>query len=162
LLGRKNSKFEWGIEYYDTVYKIYDKDNNLTGYFFPNYPNAEEDVDEDDFIMDLNKSHTPVNGGSLLLPMLKLNLLDIEEGLSLENVIEQLEINIRRVNEWKQWFLSNKNQFKISECLVYTAREDREMLSIVMKLNLEFRLSNKEISISLTPILNNLSEFSMI
>jgi hypothetical protein len=162
LLGRKNSKFEWGIEYYDTVYKIYDKDNNLTGYFFPNYPNAEEDVDEDDFIMDLNKSHTPVNGGSLLLPMLKLNLLDIEEGLSLENVIEQLEINIRRVNEWKQWFLSNKNQFKISECLVYTAREDREMLSIVMKLNLEFRLSNKEISISLTPILNNLSEFGMI
>lgn len=162
MLGRKNSKFEWGIEYYDTVYKIYDKDNNLTGYFFPNYPNAEEDVDEDDFIMDLNKSHTPVNGGSLLLPMLKLNLLDIEEGLSLENVIEQLEINIRRVNEWKQWFLSNKNQFKISECLVYTAREDREMLSIVMKLNLEFRLSNKEISISLTPILNNLSEFSMI
>ncbi|MDQ5870135.1 MAG: hypothetical protein M3530_10490 [Thermoproteota archaeon] len=162
MLGRKNSKFEWGIEYYDTVYKIYDKDNNLTGYFFPNYPNAEEDVDEDDFIMDLNKSHTPVNGGSLLLPMLKLNLLDIEEGLSLENVIEQLEINIRRVNEWKQWFLSNKNQFKISECLVYTAREDREMLSIVMKLNLEFRLSNKEISISLTPILNNLSEFGMI
>lgn len=162
MLGRKNSKFEWGIEYYDTVYKIYDKDNNLRGYFFPNYPNAEEDVDQDDFIMDLNKSHTPVNGGSLLLPMLKLNLLDIEEGLSLENVIEQLEINIRRVNEWKQWFLSNKNQFKISECLVYTAREDREMLSIVMKLNLEFRLSNKEISISLTPILNNLSEFGMI
>lgn len=162
MLGRKNSKFEWGIEYYDTVYKIYDKDNNLRGYFFPNYPNAEEDVDEDDFIMDLNKSHIPVNGGSLLLPMLKLNLLDIEEGLSLENVIEQLEINIRRVNEWKQWFLSNKNQFKISECLVYTAREDREMLSIVMKLNLEFRLSNKEISISLTPILNNLSEFGMI
>ena len=162
MLGRKNSKFEWGIEYYDTVYKIYDKDNNLTGYFFPNYPNAEQDVDEDDFIMDLNKSHTPVNGGSLLLPMLKLNLLDIEEGLSLENVIEQLEINIRRVNEWKQWFLSNKNQFKISECLVYTAREDREMLSIVMKLNLEFRLSKKEISISLTPILNNLSEFGMI
>ncbi len=162
LLGRKNGKFEWGIEYYDTVYKIYDKDSNLTGYFFPSYPNPEKDVDEDDFIMDLNKSHTPIYGGSLLLPMLKLNLLDIEGGLGLEKMIEQLETNIERVNEWKQWILSNKNQYKISECLVYTAREDREILSIVMKLNLEFRLGRKEISVSLTPILNNLSAVGII
>ena len=27
----------WKLEYIDTVYKIYDWDKNLTGYFFPNY-----------------------------------------------------------------------------------------------------------------------------
>ncbi|MGG6460822.1 MAG: hypothetical protein ACM3JQ_05280, partial [Candidatus Eiseniibacteriota bacterium] len=72
----------WEVEFYDSVYKIYDRNNNLTGYFFPHYPKSSE-INEDTAIMNLHNSHSVVNGASLMLPMIKLDLLDIEEGQSL-------------------------------------------------------------------------------
>ena len=32
-----NNEFRWKFEYEDTVYKVYDRNNYLSGYFFPNY-----------------------------------------------------------------------------------------------------------------------------
>jgi hypothetical protein len=97
-----------------------------------------------------------------LLPMLKLNILDVEEGQNLDNIINQLSFNFKRAEEWKNWYHSNKERYKISKCLAYTAREDRQMLSIVMSLGLEFTLGTKEILIFLTPILENLTKDGMI
>ena len=38
MFGRGNKGDNlWKLEYIDSVYKIYDWDKNLTGYFFPNY-----------------------------------------------------------------------------------------------------------------------------
>jgi hypothetical protein len=77
--------------------------------------------------------------------MLKLNILDVEEGQNLDNIINQLSFNIKTSEEWKNWYLSNKVRYKISKCLAYIAREDREMLSVVMSLGLEFTLETREI-----------------
>ena len=45
MFGRGNRDNPlWKLEYIDTVYKIYDWDKNLTGYFFPNY-----DIDVDNY-----------------------------------------------------------------------------------------------------------------
>jgi hypothetical protein len=79
------------------------------------------------------------------LPMLKLNILDVEEGQNLDNIINQLSFNIKTSEEWKNWYLSNKVRYKISKCLAYIAREDRQMLSVVMSLGLEFTLETREI-----------------
>ena len=161
-LLRRGSAPHWKIEYEDSVYKIYDKNNDLTGYFFPSYPLSDSELDDDSLILKLVDSHTTVFGGRLLLPMLKLNILDVEEGQNLANIINQLSFNIKRAEEWKNWYLSNKERYKISKCLAYTAREDRQMLSIVMSLGLEFTLGTKEILIFLTPILENLTKDGMI
>ena len=38
MFGKRNKDDNlWKLEYIDSVYKIYDWDKNLTGYFFPNY-----------------------------------------------------------------------------------------------------------------------------
>src|SRR5829696_268731 len=85
-----NNKFRWKFEYEDTVYKVYDRNNDLAGYFFPNYNLVEEQSEarggngkkhkgeEDEVIEDMNKLHENVRGGNLMIPMLRLNLLDNE------------------------------------------------------------------------------------
>ena len=42
--SNKNSinKYKWKFEYEDTIYKVYDHNNNLAGYFFPNYHSIEQ------------------------------------------------------------------------------------------------------------------------
>lgn len=42
LFGRKNKKSRWKIDFYDSIYKIYDKDGNLAEYFFSNYPKIRQ------------------------------------------------------------------------------------------------------------------------
>jgi hypothetical protein len=37
-----NNELRWKFEYEDTVYKVYDRKNDLAGYFFPNYNIVEE------------------------------------------------------------------------------------------------------------------------
>ena len=46
---KKNNKSNWKIEYYDKIYKVYDWNKNLAGYFFPTY-NLDKEEDTSDRI----------------------------------------------------------------------------------------------------------------
>ncbi len=166
MFGRGNRDNPlWKLEYIDTVYKIYDWDKNLTGYFFPNY-----DIDVDDYkdeskdahevegkiIEQMNKEKQSVKGGNVMLPMVKLQLLDNEEGIDLDYVINSLEQNAQRTRKWKQWIHDNHLEFKIFGSSIYTAREDRNMLSIVLGIGSNIILGEKEIGINLRPLLDKL------
>jgi hypothetical protein len=77
-LFRRKSK--WKTEYEDSIYKVYDSNRKLTGYFFPFYTDQKDsnteagDREEDDKIIErMNKTHEKVRGGNLMVPMLKLN-----------------------------------------------------------------------------------------
>lgn len=161
MFGRNNRTSQWKIDFYDSVYKIYDKGGNLAGYLFPNYPKIHEE-DEDSMTLKLNNSHSTVPGGRLMLPMVKLNLLDIEEGQSLDDVIDKLASNIKRAKEWQEWCVSNKDKYDILEYQVNTAREDKQMLSILLDLGSQFTLGTKEVARFLTPILDDLSAEGMM
>jgi hypothetical protein len=162
MFWKKSSKYHWAIEYYDTTYKIYDTNNNLLAYVYPNYPRPPENSNEYDFIDGLNHSHASVNGVRVLLPLIKLNLLDIEEGINLEDVINRLEHNILQSKRWLEWFLSNSERYHIRGYRVFTAREDREMLSILINLVLRVRLDKNEITELLKPLLDELSGEGLI
>ena len=171
-INRSKKKFRWEAEYVNSLYKIYDWDKKLAGYFFPKYPGDTEEshgmggVDEgdirDEFIEKLNKSKASVSGGNLLVPMLKLNLLDIQEGIDLDYTIESIEANLRRTKLWKQWIADNHRQFSIIGTGVYTAREDRNMLSIVLGLNSDLILGEVEVVTILAPLLDNLHEAGLL
>ena len=172
MFGRGNRDNPlWKLEYIDTVYKIYDWDKNLTGYFFPNY---DIDVDnykdesqdahevEDKIIEQMNKEKQSVKGGNVMLPMVKLQLLDNEEGIDLDYVINSLEQNAQRTRKWKQWIHDNHLEFKIFGSSIYTAREDRNMLSIVLGIGSNIILGEKEIGINLRPLLDKLHQDELI
>ena len=161
----------WKLEYIDTVYKIYDWDKNLTGYFFPNYDiDLDDDRDEsqdaheieDKIIEQMNKEKQSVKGGNVMLPMVKLQLLDNEQGIDLDYVINSLEQNAQRTRKWKQWIHDNHLEFKIFGSSIYTAREDRNMLSIVLGLGSNIILGEKEIGINLRPLLDKLHQDELI
>jgi len=97
-----------------------------------------------------------------MLPMVRIDVPDIENGQSLEDVIGNFASSIERVRAWKEWYESNKVKYHIQEYQVYTAREDKQMLSIVFKLSSQFMLGTKEVSTFLAPFLENLSEQGMM
>jgi hypothetical protein len=146
------------MEYEDTIYKIYDWNRNLAGYFFPDYDLEETKDNEDEIIEKLNQSHQNVQGGNILLPMVKLNLLDKEEGIDLDYAIVALEQSLQRVKVWKQWLLQNGSQFEINGNAIFTSREDREMLSIGLRIKKDIILGEKEILGALIPLLDELHE----
>ena len=172
MFGRGNTdKSLWKLEYIDTVYKIYDWDKNLTGYFFPNYDinlddykDESQDVHEveDKIIEQMNKEKQSVKGGNVMLTMVKLQLLDNEEGIDLDYVINSLEQNAQRTRKWKQWIHDNHLEFKIFGSSIYTAREDRNMLSIVLGIGSNIILGEKEIGINLRPLLDKLRHDELI
>ncbi len=172
MFGRGNKDNPlWKLEYIDTVYKIYDWDKNLTGYFFPNYdidmddytyePQDAHEV-EDKIIEQMNKEKQSVKGGNVMLPMVRLQLLDNEEGIDLDYVINSLEQNAQRTRKWKQWIHDNHLEFKIFGSSIYTAREDRNMLSIVLGIGSNIILGEKEIGINLRPLLDKLHQDELI
>jgi hypothetical protein len=167
LFGIENKKIKWKMEYEDTIYKIYDWDKNLAGYFFPKYDLVELSKDssnEEDIIERLNKSHKKVIGGDLMIPMIKLNLFDKEEEevIDLDYTIRALDENLQRTRVWKQWLQQNHKEYEIIGDAVYTAREDRNMLSIVLRIKSTITLGEKEMSMALTPLLDNLHEDGLL
>jgi hypothetical protein len=163
LFGIENKKKKWKTEYEDTLYKIYDWDKNLAGYFFPKYDLIQPAKDSDEEIIEkLNKSHEKVMGGNLMIPMIKLNLLDEEQAMDLDYTIEALEENLQRTRVWKQWLQQNYKEFEISGEAVYTAREDRNMLSIVLRIESSIILRENEVSMRLGPLLDKLHEDGLL
>ena len=171
MFRRNNKKSKWKVEYDYSIYKVYDLDKKLAGYFFPHYNSLrhqktssklEEQEEEDKIIEEMNKSHDKVRGGNLMLPMLRLNLLDNTEGMDLDYTIEAIDANLQRAKTWKEWLELNHKEFGISGVAVYTAREDRNMLSIVLGINLEMILGEKELEIYLTPLLDKLHRDGML
>ncbi|MFL6338148.1 MAG: hypothetical protein ACJ718_03405, partial [Nitrososphaeraceae archaeon] len=41
LFGRDSKKSKWKIEYEYSIYKVYDSDKKLAGYFFPQYSSLQ-------------------------------------------------------------------------------------------------------------------------
>ena len=162
MFGNRNKKSKWKMEYEDTIYKIYDWNRNLAGYFFPDYDLEETNENEDEIIEKLNQSHQSVQGGNILLPMVKLNLLDKEEGIDLNYAIVALEQSLQRVKVWRQWLLQNGNQFEINGNAIFTSREDREMLSIGLRINKDLTLGEKELLDALIPLLDELHEGGLL
>ena len=94
--------------------------------------------------------------------MVKLNLLDNNEGMDMDYVISSLQANAERTNRWKKWLHDNAEPFKIAGSAVYTAREDRNMLSIALGIVATFSLGEKEVRDFLSPLLDKLHEDGLL
>jgi hypothetical protein len=165
LFGKKDSeKPKWKAEYDDQLYKIYDWNSSLTGYFFPDYNlnNKQEDETVYQIVEDLIKIHACVSGATLLVPMVKLDILDNHEGMDIDYVLSLLDLSRQQVERWKNWIQSNANIFGIEGTAVYTAREDRNMLSIALKIVATIQLGEKEVCNYLSPLLDKLHEDNLL
>lgn len=171
FLRKDKDNKKWKIEYEETIFKIYDRNNDLAGYFFPNYgfmsdqkSNSDNGEEVEETIIDaMNKEHKEVSGGEILVPLVKLDLLDIEdEHVDLDSAYLRMEADLQRMDAWKSWMRSNLDRYNIIGNGIYTSREDRNMLSIALHLNSQFVLHEKDIGLKLKPILDSLSECGLL
>lgn len=153
---RKKRKRNWKCEYDDTVYKIYDWDDNLAGYFYPLYNiRGKNEMEEEEIMVKMNEKKEKLSGGHLMIPFLKLNLLDFDY-LTIDEVISNLQNSINRAITWKKWIEGNKNNFNLSKSLICTSREDRNLLAVLFEINREIILDEKIIITEITPLLDQL------
>ena len=153
---RKKEKRNWKCEYDDTIYKIYDWDDNLAGYFYPLYNIiGKNEIEEEEIIVKMNEKKEKLSGGHLMIPFVKLNLLDLDY-LTIDEVICNLQNSIHRVITWKKWIEDNKNKFNLSKSLICTSREDRNLLAVLFEINKEIILDEKMIIREITPMLDQL------
>ncbi|MGA6991499.1 MAG: hypothetical protein WBX81_13845 [Nitrososphaeraceae archaeon] len=171
FLRKDKDNKKWKIEYEETIFKIYDRNNDLAGYFFPNYgfmsdqkSNSDNGEEVEETIIDaMNKEHKEVSGGEILVPLVKLDLLDIEdEHVDLDSAYLRMEADLQRMDAWKSWMRSNLDRYNIIGNGIYTSREDRNMLSIALHLNSQFVLHEKDIGLKLKPILDSVSECGLL
>lgn len=159
MFGKKAG---WKAEYENSLYKIYDWDGNLAGYFFPHYGDIQPHENEDEAIEELNRTHSQVPESTLLLPMVKLGLLDNQHGMDIDYVISSLEANTSRTGAWKKWLGQNAKSFGVFAAQIHTAREDRNMLSIALGIQANFTLEAKEVVGTLAPLLDKLHEDGLL
>lgn len=160
MFGKSGGK--WKTEYDDSLYKIYDWDGNLAGYMFPEYGDLEPKDREDEIIEEMNKTNTEMQRATILLPMVKLNLLDNHEGMDIDYVVSSLQANTERVNAWKKWVQDNAKSFSIVGLAVHTAREDRNMLSVALDIAKTFKLGEQQVRDFLSPLLDKLHEDGLL
>jgi len=152
----KRDRTNWKSEYDDTVYKIYDWDNNLTGYFYPSYNiKGKNENEEEEIIVKMNEKKEKVDGGHLMIPFLKLNLLDTDY-LTIDNTISNLQNSIQRAMKWKKWIEDHRNKFNLSRTLISTSREDRNLLAVLFEIRQQVELDEKIIIREITPLLDQL------
>ena len=153
---RKKRKRNWKCEYNDTIYKIYDWDDNLAGYFYPSYNiRGKNEIEEEEIMVRMNEKKEKLSGGHLMIPFVKLNLLDFDY-LTIDEVIFNLQNSIDRAIIWKKWIEDNKNKFNLSKSLICTSREDRNLLAVLLEINKEIILDEKKIIEEITPMLDQL------
>ena len=93
--------------------------------------------------------------------MVKLNLLDKEEGIDLDYTIV-LGTKSSTSQSMEAMVTQNGNQFEINGNAIFTSREDREMLSIGLRINKDITLGEKEILNTLIPLLDELHEGAIV
>ena len=164
FLKREKDHQKWKIEYDETIYKIYDKNNDLAGYFFPDYglvldqksnEDQKEEEDEETVIEAMNEEHKDLPRGEVLVPLVKLDLLDIEdEHIELDVAYKRMEADLQRMDAWKTWMKSNSDKFGIMEMEFIHPGKTGTCYQISLQLNSQFVLHEKEIGQKLKPILD--------
>ena len=145
---------KWKLDQEEYYYKVYDEQNQLAGYFQPDYGEIQPQEKQDEIIQEMIKRQDHVYGGMLYVPLLKLNLLDEQYDYDLDHVITNLDASIDRAEKWKEC-INNIQAIKFARAR--KSHTDPDMLSVLLgvKFDAPVKLNKNMLLDALTPILDN-------
>ena len=120
---------KWSLDQEEYYYKVYDEENQLAGYFQPDFGEIRPSGKEEEIIQQMIKEQVHVYGGMLYVPLLKLNLLATDYDYDLDHVISNLDASIGRTEKWKECIA------RIPSIVFARARKshtDHDMLSVLL------------------------------
>ena len=152
---------KWKLDQEEYHYKVYDEQNQLAGYFQPEYGEIQPPEKQDEIIREMLKRQDYVYGGMLYVPLLKLNLFDENQDYDLEYVVTSLDASIDRTERWKECINS------ISSIIFANARKshtDPDMLSVLLGIKFDnpVKLDKQNLIDALKPILDDFHDKELL
>jgi len=148
---------KWRLDEEEYHYKIYDSQNELVGYFQPDYGKIYPPEKEDEIIQEMLKQHDSIYGGLLYVPLLKLNLVNEDADYDLEHIMQNLDASLRRVRKWKECISAMP---QIIFARARKSHSDPDMLSVLLSVKFDgpVKLGKDDILNALQPILDSFYE----
>jgi hypothetical protein len=152
---------KWKLDQEEYYYKVYDDQDQLAGYFQPEYGDIQPAEKEEEIIQQMIKRQDFVYGGMLYLPMSKLNLFDDQYDHDLDHVIASLSVSIARTEKWKECI---KELPSIVFARAKKSHTDPDMLSVLLgiKFDAPVRLHKQSLQDVLKPILDTFHEKELL
>ncbi len=118
----------WKLELDENYFRIFDSNKQIAGYFDPDYGEIHPPEKETELIEQMQKNREKVNGGLIMVPMLKFGIFDSDYESDIAGLQKQIDLVNERLFKWKE-FLSETNNHVHSIRISHT---DQDMLSITM------------------------------
>src|SRR5574338_1623509 len=149
----------WKLERDSDFFRIFDKNHNIAGYFWPDYGQLVPEDKTDQIIEEMNKNHDPIPGGFLTVPMVKFGLFDSNGEIDVLQLSSKLDDANARIDVWKEFLLEKQMQHSIQ-----LSHTDQDMLSLTfpIKFQKSISLDKGPILDALGPTLNLLSQKGLL
>jgi len=118
----------WKLELDENYFRIFDSKKQIAGYFDPDYGEIYPPEKETELIEQMHKNREKVNGGLIMVPMLKFGIFDSDYESNITGLQKQIDLVNERLFNWKK-FLSETNNHSHSIRISHT---DQDMLSITI------------------------------
>lgn len=138
----------WKLESDEDFFRIYDSKKMVAGYFDPDYGDIYPKENSGEIISSMLKNHDKIQGGVIMVPLVKFGLFDTD----LDTNLSDVQQHVMRVNKHlKKWeiFLSQTNRHVHSIRISHT---DQDMLTITFQIKF-----SKPTSLEKTQLLEEIS-----
>jgi len=152
---------KWKLDEEEYHYKIYNSQNELVGYFQPDYGKIYPPEKEEEIIKEMLKGHDSIYGGILYIPLLKLNLVSEGADYDLEHVMLNLDASLERARRWKECISEIPS---ITFARARKSHSDPDMLSILLGIKFAgpVKLHKDDILNALQPIIDRFHEKELL
>src|SRR5574338_634802 len=104
----------WKLEREDDFFRIFDKSRKIAGYFVPDYGDIFPEDKADEVIEQMHKSHDPIQGGYMTVPMVKFGIFEsTEEDMDILYVESRVSDAMLRIDLWKEFLSQNQMRHAI-------------------------------------------------
>ena len=150
----------WKLELEEDYFRIFDSKKQIAGYFDPDYGKIYPSNREEEIIDSMLKNHDKIEGGYLMVPMVKFGIFDSDFESDISRLEEQINQVQQRIQKWKEFVSDTKNNLHF----IRISHTDQDMLSITfpLKFSKPTPLDKKIILPELIPILDQLQRLGLL
>lgn len=140
-------------------FRIYDKDKNIAGYFWPDYGQIVPENKYDEIVEKMHKNHDAIPGGFITVPMVKFGIFGNDKEMDVLQISSKLEDANARIEAWKEFLLEKQMQHSIQ-----MSHTDNDMLSLTfpIKFQQNTALEKDKLQSVISPTLDLLAQKGLL
>lgn len=146
----------WRLDGEETYFRIFDEKKYIAGYFDPIFG---EDTSEDEAEMMLHDK-SPIQGGHLMVPMIKFGLFDSDLDITIDKLEERLAQAGKALARWSNYVQAR--QFPYHSIRISHTDQDMLTMTFPVLFAHPVRLDAKDLAAILSPTLDSLQRMGLL